>query len=103
MLHGQRQFYTLYINRRHLLRNFFKKIKTRFDTSYFESEKSLPKRKYKKTVGPMKNELNGKIMRKFAALRPCSYLTETKKKIKKHKALCVIKRKIEFEDCKLRL
>ena len=46
MLHGQRQFYTLYINRRHLLRNFFKKIKTRFDTSYFESETSLPKRKY---------------------------------------------------------
>ena len=60
MLHGQRQFYTLYINRRHLLRNFFKKIKTRFDASYFELETSLPKRKYKKTIGPIKN---GKIGR----------------------------------------
>ena len=93
MLHGQRQFYTLYINRRHLLRNFFKKIKTRFDTSYFESEKSLPKRKYKKTVGPMKNELNGKIMRKFAALRPCSYLTENKDEDKKAQGFVCHKKK----------
>ena len=93
MLHGQRQFYTLYINRRHLLRNFFKKIKTRFDTSYFESETSLPKRKYKKTVGPMKNELNGKIMRKFAALRPCSYLTEDKEKDKKAQGFVCHKKK----------
>ena len=41
----------------------------------------------------MKNELNGKIMRKFAALRPCSYLTEDKEEDKKAQGFVCHKKK----------
>ena len=99
--HGEKQNYVTWTEtvlypiykQKTFTQKFFKKIKTRFDTSYFESEKSLPKRKYKKTVGPMKNELNGKIMRKFAALRPCSYLTEDKEEDKKAQGFVCHKKK----------
>ena len=45
----------------------------RFDTSNYECNRPLPTRKYKKIIGLMKDELRGKIMIKFVALRPKSY------------------------------
>ena len=52
----------------------------------------------------MKDELGGKIMKEFAALRAktYSYLTENSGENKKAKGTkeYVIKRKLKFEDCK---
>ena len=50
----------------------------------------------------MKDELSGKLMTVFLALRPktCSYLKDDGDENKKEKGTkkCVIKRKIKFED-----
>ena len=40
-------------------------IEKRFDTSNFKIDRPLPVGKNKKVVGLMKNELGGKIMKKF--------------------------------------
>ena len=44
-----------------------------FDTSNYEVNRPLSTGKNKKLMGMMKGELGGKIMRKFAALRPKRY------------------------------
>ena len=43
-------------------------VEIRFDTSKYKLERPLPKRKNKKVVRLMKNELGGKIMTEFAAV-----------------------------------
>ena len=50
----------------------------RFDTSNYEVKRPLPTGKNKKVIGLMKDELGGKIMTEFVALRPktYSYLTD---------------------------
>ena len=48
-------------------------VEKRFDTSNYEISRLLPKRKNKKVIGLMKDELGGKIMTEFAALRPKIY------------------------------
>ena len=45
-------------------------VEKRFDTSNYEINRSLPTGKYKKVIGLMKDELGGKIMTEFVALRP---------------------------------
>ena len=60
--------------------------------------------KNKKVIGLMKDELGGKIITEFVALRPktYSYLTDDRKENKKAKGTkkCVIKRMIKFNDYK---
>ena len=46
---------------------------TIFDTSNYESHRSLLKGKNKKLIGLMKNEVSGKIMTEFAVLTPKAY------------------------------
>ena len=62
----------------------------------------LPTGKNKKVIGLMKDELGGKIMTEFVALRPktYSYLTDDCKEDKKAKGTkkCVIKRRLKFSD-----
>ena len=48
-------------------------LKKRFDTSSYECDGPLPAGKNKKVIELMKDELGGKIMTEFAALRPKTY------------------------------
>ena len=79
-------------------------VEKRFDKSNYECDKTLLVRKNKKVIGLMKDELGGKIMTKFAALRPkiYSYLTDDCKEDKKAKGTnkCVTKRRLKFNDYK---
>ena len=79
-------------------------VEKRFDTSNYECDRPLPTGKNKKVIGLMKDELGGRIIKEFIALRPktYSYLTDDCKKDKKAKGTkkCVIKRMIKFNDYK---
>ena len=48
-------------------------VEKRFDKSNYEVNRLLTKGKNKKVFGLMKDELGGKIMTEFAALRPKTY------------------------------
>ena len=48
-------------------------VENRFDTSTYEVDRSLPRGMNKKVIGVMKDELGGKIMIEFVALRPKIY------------------------------
>ena len=71
-------------------------VEKRFDTSNYEVDKPLPSTKNKKVIGLMKDELGGKIMIEFAALRPktYSYLMDDDSEAKKASGTkkCVIKK-----------
>ena len=79
-------------------------VKKRFDTSNYEVDWPLSTVKNKKVIGLMKDELGGRIIAEFVALRPktYSYLTDDCKEDKKAKGTkkCVIKRMIKFNDYK---
>ena len=76
----------------------------RFDTSNYEVDRPLPTGKNKKVIGLMKDELGGRVITEFVALRPktYSYVTNDCKEDKKAKGTkkCVIKRMIKFNDYK---
>ena len=75
-----------------------------FGTSNYESDRPLPTGKNKKVIVLMKDELGGKIMTEFVALRPktYSYLMNDNTEVKKAKGTkkCVIKRMLKFSDYK---
>ena len=50
-----------------------KKSKKRIDTSNYEVNRPLPTEKNKKVIGLIKDELGGKILSEFVALRPKTY------------------------------
>ena len=79
-------------------------VEKRSDTSNYEVNRPLPAGKNKKVIGLMKDELGGKIMTKFVALRPKTYssLTDDCEEDKKSKGTkkCVIKRRLKFNDYK---
>ena len=79
-------------------------VEKRFDASNYEVDRPLPTGKNKKVIGLMKDELRGKIITKFVALRPktYSYLTDDCKEDKKAKGTkkCVIKRELKFNNYK---
>ena len=81
-----------------------KDVEKRCDTSNYECDRPLPKGKNKKVIGLMKDELGGRVITEFVALRPktYSYLTEDCKEDKKAKETKkpVIKRMIKFDDYK---
>ena len=96
-----------YIKTDDIYKDIAEEFETRFDTSNSELEcnsieRPLPKRKNKKVIGLMKDELGGKIMTKFVGLRAkaYSYLIDDGSEDKKAKGAkkCVIKRKLKFEN-----
>ena len=48
-------------------------VETRFDTSNYELNRTLPKRKDKKFIGVMKDKLGEKIIKEFVGLRTKTY------------------------------
>ena len=48
-------------------------VEERFDTSNYEVDRPLPTGKNKKVIGLMKDELGGRIITEFVALRPKTY------------------------------
>ena len=89
-----------------LKQDFYKDIandvEKRFDTSNYENNRPLPIGKNKKVIGLMKNELGGKIMVEFVALRPktYSYLMDDDSESKKTKGTkkCVRKKVLKLND-----
>ena len=79
-------------------------IEKRFGTSNYESNRPLPFGKSKKVKGLIKDELGGKIMTEFVALRPktYSYLMDGGKNDKKPKGTkkCAIKKYLIFNNYK---
>ena len=79
-------------------------VEKRFDTSNYEFNRPLPIGKNKNVIGLVKDELGGKIMTEFVALKPktYSYLTDDYEEDKKAKGTkkCVIKRRVKFSDYK---
>ena len=79
-------------------------VEKRFETSNYEVDRPLPTGKNKKVIGLMKDELGGKIISEFVALRPKTYLylTDDCKEDQKAKGTkkCVIKIELKFNDYK---
>ena len=77
-------------------------VKKRYDTSNYEVDRPLPKGMNKNIIGLMKDELGGKIIKEFIALRPktYSYLKDDDNNVEKAKGAkkCVIKRILKFND-----
>ena len=79
-------------------------IPARFDTSGYCPNRPLPIGLNKKVIGLMKDELGGKIMTEFVALRPKQYsykiLDGSEDKKCKGIKKCVVKKTLTFEDYK---
>ena len=79
-------------------------VEKRSDTSNYEVDRPLSTGKNKKVIGLMKDELGGRVITEFVALKPKTYshLTDDCKEDKKAKRTkkCVIKRMIKFNDYK---
>ena len=79
-------------------------VQARFDTSCYIPDRPLPVGLNKKVIGLMKDELGGKIMTEFVALRPklYSYKKLDGSEDKKCKGIkkCVVKKTLTFEDYK---
>ena len=76
----------------------------RFDTSNYECDRPMPTGKKQKVIGLIKDELAGKIMAEFVALRAktYSYLMDDNIEAEKAKGTkgCIIKRTLKFNDYK---
>ena len=79
--------FIIYIKTEDFYKDFADDVECKFDTSNYEVDRPLPAGKNKKVIGLMKDELGGKIIKEFVALRPItySYLTDDCKEDKKAK------------------
>ena len=96
--------FTINIKTKDFYKDIANDVDERFDTSNYECDRPLPTGKNKNVIGLMKDELGGKIMTEFVALRPktYSYLMDYDSEVKKAKGTkkCVIKRMLKFLDYK---
>ena len=87
--------FIIYIKTEDVYKDIADDVEKRFDTSNYEVNRPLSTGKNKKMIGLMKDELAGKVMIEFAALRPktYSYLMDDGKNDKKAKGTkkCVLK------------
>ena len=97
--------FIVYIKTDYIYKDIAKDVETRFDTSNYELDIPLSKRKNKKVIRLMKDELGGKTIIEFVELRAKTYsyykwMSVVKIKKTKGTKMCVIKRKLKFEDFK---
>ena len=94
--------FIMHIKTEDLYKDIADDVEKRYGTSSNTCERPLPMGKNKKVIGLMKDELGGKTMREFVALRPTcySYLMDDRKVDKKAKGTkkCVIKIYLKFND-----
>ena len=99
-----RDSFIVFIKTDDIYKDIEEDVETRFDTSNYELDRSLPKRKKKNEIELMKDELGGKIMTKFNGLRAKTYFylidDDSEDKKAKGTKICVIKRKLKFENYK---
>ena len=93
-----------HIKTKHFYSDITGDVKERFNTSGFTEPRPLPMGENNKVIGLMKDELGGKIMTEFVALRPKSYAyrklgNRVDRKCKGIKK-CVVKKTISFDDYK---
>ena len=94
--------FIVYIKTDDIYKDIAEDVETRFDTSNYGLDRSLPKGKNKK-IGSMKYELVGKITIKYVGLRAKTYSyliddgSEDKSKVTKK---FIIKGTLEFESYK---
>ena len=67
--------FSVYIKIDDIYKDIAEDIKTSFDISNYELNRPLPKRKNKKFIDVMKDELGGKIMKEFLGLTEKSIVT----------------------------
>ena len=96
--------FIVYGKRDDIYKDVAEDVETRFDTSNFEIDRPLPKRKKKKRVELMKDDLGRQIMKEFVGLRAktYNYLKDNNGEDKKAKGTKkgVVKRKLKFQDYK---
>ena len=96
--------FVIYIKTEDFYKDIANNVERWFDTSNYDEndERPLPIGKNKKVIGLFKDELGGKIMTEFVALRAktWAYLMEAGSEHKKSKGTkkCVIKRRLMFEN-----
>ena len=97
--------FIVHIKTDYIYKDIAEDVETRFDTSNFEIDRPLPRRKNKKVIGLIKDELGGQVMKEFVGLRAktYSYLKDNNDEDKKANATkkCVIKGKLKFQDYRL--
>ena len=97
--------FVMYIKTEDFYKDIASDVKRWFDTSNYDEKdkRPFPIGKNKKVIGLFKDELGGKIMAAFFALRAKAYAykldddTEMKK-AKKTKKKCIVKREITFKN-----
>ena len=79
--------FIIYIKTEDFYKDIADDVECKFDKSNYELDRPLPTGKNKKVIGLMKDELGGKIIKEFVALRPktYSYLTDDCEEDKKGK------------------
>ena len=65
--------FIIYIKTEDFYKDIADDVEKRLDTSDYTVDRPLPTGKNKKVIGLMKDELNGRIMIEFVALRPKTY------------------------------
>ena len=79
--------FIIHIKTEYFYKDIADDVKRKYDTSNYDVDRLLPKGMNKNVVGLMKDELGGKIITEFVALKPksYSYLTDDDKNVKKAK------------------
>ena len=98
--------FVIYIETEDFYKDIANDLEKRFDTSNYDEKdkKPLPIGKNKKVLRPFKDELGGRIMKEFVALRSKTYAylidDDSEHKRAKGKKKCVIKREVMFKNYK---
>ena len=65
--------FNIHVKTNYIYKNIAEDFETRFETSSFEIDRSLPIGKNKKVIELMKDEIGGQIMKKFVRLGTKTY------------------------------